>query len=296
MNNKVINIFSFNRPVYLGKVIEGLKRNNLEGWDVVLWQDGYKNSFRELPDDTSSLVKSCVELFALAFPGSVIAGGFADDQKNWGTGITYQNAKEHTFAAYDLALFIEDDLVPGIEYLDLLLHIHEQVKDNPLIAQISAYGPDRLLTDKEQEVGAFSFEPCKPNWGYLLSKEQWLRRKDLLKPYWSLIEGKDYKTRDHAAIEAWMASEGYPIKSTSQDTADALAINKAGEVKLSTCTRNATYIGATGLNFTEAQYEAGYYGKDRVWKYSDLNLIQFRIPTEAQLRAMNQKIKEDCLI
>ena len=295
MNDKVINIFSFNRPKYLVQVLAGLKKNNLEGWDVILWQDGARNKFSNRAKALDEDIEACVFAFGMAFPKSVIAGGHAHGE-NWGTGLTYRNAKEHTFNQYELALFIEDDLVPSPQYLDILLKIHSQVKDNPRVAQVSAYGPDRLLTDKEQEIGAFSFEPCKPNWGYLLSKEQWLRRKDHLTGYWDLIKDCDYKERDHAAIENWMADQGYPIKSTSQDTADALAINKAGEVKLSTMTRNATYIGASGLNFTPEQFESGYYGKDRLWAYGDLENVQFRVPTDQQLEEMNRNIKANCLI
>lgn len=295
MNDKVINVFSFNRPKYLVQVLAGLKQNNLEGWDIVLWQDGVKNKFSNKVKAAPDHIEACVEIFGLSFPTGVIAGGHAH-KENWGIDITYMNAKEHTFNQYELALFIEDDLVPSSQYLDILLKIHSQVKDNPKIAQISAYGPDRLVTDKEQEIGVYSFEPAKPQWGYLLSKEQWLRRKDLLTGYWDLTKHCDYDMRNQSAIHEWMTNQGYPIKCASQDTADALAINKSGEVKLTTLTRNATYIGASGLNFTPEQFQAGYYGKDRLWSYGDLEHAQFRIPTDQQLEEMNRNIKANCLI
>lgn len=128
MNSKVINIFSFNRPHYLGQVIQGIKKNNLEGWDVVLWQDGANNPFSKKSHAGQEKIEACVECFALAFPNGIIAGGYAQGNVNWGTGLTYMRAKEHTFSQYELALFIEDDLVPNHQYLDLLLKIMNRPK------------------------------------------------------------------------------------------------------------------------------------------------------------------------
>jgi hypothetical protein len=125
-----------------------------------------------------------------------------------------------------------------------------------------------------------------------LGKQQYLLRKDILEAeYYPLLTSYTYKDRDHRSIlDNYVKKSGFSINSTSQDTADTIAMIRSGQVKLSTVTRNAHYIGAVGEHFSQAEFDNGYYGKDKVFQYD--SIPDFIIPTSERLTEINLALRK----
>jgi GT2 family glycosyltransferase len=271
-----INILSYNRPHYLKQVLESLAKNDLTDCYVRLWQDG--------PD--TFLQEECLRIYnAISFSGEHICF-----LKNQGIGNMYRLMKKDTFEenSFEAGIFLEDDLVLGKDYIKILKTLHSQTKDNPHIGMLTAYGPDRFISDLEQKLKFNQLDFGIPSWGFLINRNRYLERKHILeKQYWPLIENTVYKHRNNSLIlEKFVKPNGFKINSTSQDTADTIAMLLSKQVKLSTVTRNAKYIGAKGEHFDQVQYEQGYYGKDNIYKYENINNVRFQIPTTEQLLDM----------
>ncbi len=152
---------------------------------------------------------------------------------------------------------------------------------------------DSLMKIAEQERNKLNLVASKPTWGYLLSKKSWMKYEQLFQYYLDMFI-KDYRARPHTRIYNWLAGLGYPVKYSSQDAVNSVLMNKAGLLKLTTWTRNATYIGAEGQHFTTEEYLAGYYGKDKVMTYSteELNNLTFNLPENQELLTMIKEVKE----
>jgi hypothetical protein len=197
--------------------------------------------------------------------------------------LQYDRAERFIFekANYEAAIFIEDDFVPGPDYIKILKHLYRATRYRPKVGMVSAYGQDRFTSYEEQSRHEFTLVPSIPNWGFLISKERWLERQPHYQSYLDLVRNIDYSQRSDETLIPWIRERGFDVNSTSQDTAHCIAHNLAGHIRLMTITRNAVYIGAEGEHFSSAEYEAGYYGKDPVWKYE--RGLYFEVPRDKQI-------------
>lgn len=282
----VINVLSYNRPLYLAKVLHSLKLNDLTDCEVVLWQDGYIKPGADTYDRT--IYDMCINTFKSIFPDSLVCSS----NMNKGVGQMYREMKAWTFERFQVGIFLEDDLVLGKDYIAILKKLYTQTADNMHVGLITAYGPDRFVNDVEQETRSRELELGIPSWGYLLGKKQYLLRKDILEnEYYPLLTNHTYKDRDHSSIlENYVRKNGFRINSTSQDTADTIAMIRSGQVKISTVTRNAHYIGAVGEHFSQAEFDSGYYGKDKLFQYD--SIPEFNIPSTERLLEINQALRK----
>jgi hypothetical protein len=282
-----VNILSYNRPAYLQEVLYSLKLNDLTNCDIILWQDGYIRPESKSSIDATAYDK-CINTFKNIFPESLIIS----NTLNKGVGQMYRDMKDWTFKRFQAGIFLEDDLVLGKNYISILKKLYSQTADNLQVGLITAYGPDRLVSDVEQATRSKELELGIPSWGYLLGKEQYLLRKDILEnEYYPLINNQTYKHRDHNLIlNKYVYPNGFKINSTSQDTADTIAMIRSGQIKLSTVTRNARYIGAVGEHFSQAEFDNGYYGKDKIFQYD--SIPDFIIPSSNRLAEINSTLRK----
>jgi hypothetical protein len=281
-----INVLSYNRPLYLAKVLHSLKLNDLKDCEVILWQDGYVKPGADTYDRI--IYDMCINTFKSIFPESLVCSS----NMNKGVGQMYREMKAWTFERYQAGIFLEDDLVLGKDYIAILKKLYTQTADNLQVGLITAYGPDRLVGDVEQHTRSRELELGIPSWGYLLGKQQYLLRKDILEAeYYPLLTSHTYKDRDHHSIlKNYVRKSGFKINSTSQDTADTIAMIRSGQVKLSTVTRNGNYIGAVGEHFSQAEFDSGYYGKDKIFQYD--SIPDFVIPSSDRLTEMNLALRK----
>jgi len=280
-----INVMSFNRPHYLERVLLAIKACE-SGYDIRLIQDGAVNAHSGNRHAKKEDIQECVDIFHRIFPnGEVHHAGH-----NRGVALQYRHAERACFDydEYEAAIFIEDDLEIGPQYIQILAYLYEVTKDIEQVGTVSAYGPDRFVSIEEQEADSRKLVHSKPNWGFLVSKKRWEATYSILEQYMDLVRDCDYRERPEAEILEWVHENGFSVNSTSQDTAHAIACAHVGQARLTTCTRNAHYIGAEGLHFTKEQFEAGYYGKDTIWNY-DIP-YSFEIPSVHDLEQMVNRI------
>jgi len=284
--NVCICLISFNRPNYLKQTLEALAKNTVQ-LDTYLVQDGAVNKFSGRQCCLEDDIYKCVDHFYNFFPHGV---SLASNQ-NVGMALQYDRAEEWCFKFnnYEAVIFIEDDFVPGPQYIEILLEIYKKTKNIKEIGTITAYGPDRFMMKEEQVVNEFSLEIATPSWGYLLSRNRWKERQPFYQSYLDLVKNVDYRERPQEDIIRWLKGNRFNMECSSQDAAHSVAMVLAGQVKLGTSTRNAYYIGRDGIHMDPIEFDNGYYGKDHMWKYNSLDFI---VPSQEWLGEQLRTIRK----
>lgn len=260
-----IALLSFNRPRYLGRVLASLVPQLQPEDEVFLFQDGSFNpaSNRKKADDRQ--IEQCVRIFEQS-TGSIIAKRcnvkVFRSSVNLGIAGNYRAAEQYVFETLNRkrALFLEDDLVLGPDFLhvtDKLLDLSER---EPMIGYVSAYG-DLWASRRLQHERNGQLILMHENWGAALTKRSWLAQQKVREQYWSLIENVDYSFRDNERIVSFYKDLGFECNITSQDSSRWIACLMAGMVRLTTSTCNARYIGKIGEH-SKANYFRTYRFKD----------------------------------
>jgi uncharacterized protein (TIGR02444 family) len=99
------------------------------------------------------------------------------------------------------------------------------------------------------------------NWGFGLTRRQWLRNKPFVDDYLKLIRRVDYHARDGLAISRLFASWGLGCPGDSQDCAKSLACCATGAAKINIRACLGKYIGATGIHMEQRWYDEIGYAK-----------------------------------
>ena len=194
-----IALLSFDRPEYLHQVLQSLASQLQSDDQVFLFQDGGwspKRASWKAKQETADL---CSRLFRAYFPHSSVFSS----SDNLGIAGNYRRAEDYLFSALhsDAAVFLEDDLVLGSTYLDVIGQLLSFAEADDRIGYVSAYG-DLWATIDEQRTARGVLKPMHENWGAAMTRTSWLKQKPIRDAYSKLIENVDYGNRDSAAIVA----------------------------------------------------------------------------------------------
>jgi FkbM family methyltransferase len=179
----------------------------------------------------------------------------------------------------ECGLFFEDDLLLSPHYLDALLQLANFALCEPLVSYVAAYG-EHTASLARQRFNSKRLIPMLHNWGFALTKRQWLQQKSIIDGYLSIIRDVDYKRRDHRRIEEYFASLGFAWGGSSQDTAKRIAGFVLGTTRLMCFPCFGQYIGREGLHFTPDIYDKLGYNKTMLY---DQSVTEFNLPTRVQL-------------
>jgi hypothetical protein len=252
-----IIIVAFNRPDYLRRVCASLRAQR--GRRVVeerVWlvQDGPVSPRSGVRYAEDAEIAESIAAFREAFP----AGQVLDPQgKNFGIAENIrrgENIAFHVLGA-EWALFLEDDLELGPDYLEVMERIARLAAPFPQLGYFAAYG-DHRETAPPRRIG---WRPLEHNWGFALKRDAWLRIRALLAPYEAILARTDYRFRLDAEIHAWQASLSYATDRSSQDAMKTVACAELGIVRLMTNAVFARYIGEQGASFNPRKFaDLGY--------------------------------------
>lgn len=249
---KPIVIMSFDRPEYLARLCESLKRQegfSLDEGNIHLFQDGAVSPRTGLGYTNPDKIQACIETFEAAFPrGKVHASPV-----NLGIALNFQRAETLAFKELeaDCAYFFEDDLELGPLYLAALERIYEQVKARSDVAYFAAYGTHM----QSSNAAAPKIVPLEHHWGFGLLRSAWLKMQPWLQPFYTIYGKCDYKWRPHVAIVEEYLKKDVAHHQTSQDVAKTLACSSLGLARINTDVSYARYIGAQGQSFDESKFK-----------------------------------------
>ena len=287
-----IAIMSFNRPDLLAEVLKSLKSQTI-GFDqkqIHLFQDGAQSRFTQEPAD-DSLQNECVKCFRDIFPN----GQVHQSPVNLGVALNFDRAERLFFEELEAecGLFFEDDLFLSPHYLDALLQLANFALAEPLVAYVAAYGDHKVPLESQRSARA-KIMPMAHNWGFALTRRQWLRQREIVDGYLSIVRDKEYALRDVKRIAAYYASFGFAHPASSQDGAKAVAGYVLGTTRLMSSSCFGHYIGKEGTHFTTDFYNMHGFDKTELF---DGPPPQFEFPSRSQLatqisdeRAFSQRL------
>jgi hypothetical protein len=257
--NIPICVMSFNRPDYLGRVLQSLQRQrgcNIENRNVVLFQDGAVNPFSNERHASDEDINKCIDTFKSYFPN----GNIRTSLVNLGVALNFERAERYVFEELnsDCAIFLEDDLVLSDDYIAVLENLIESFFQDQRVGYVTAYGHHNRSLE-EQRANRNKLISLYHNWGFALYRRQWLKIRSHLLEYLNLIKDIDYTKRDRESISKLFASWGFGCPATSQDAAKTIACCIDGAIKINTYACNATYIGEHGLHMNPELFQKRGY-------------------------------------
>ncbi len=262
-----IAILSFDRPDLLTKVLKSLliQSKPIDLKNVYLFQDS-----------GSIKVQECVNSFRNIIP----QGNLIVSEKNLGVALNFDRAERWMFdkLGAELAYFLEDDLVLGENYLEMLNQLSDVALSDQRIAYFAAYGNHRANLE-EQKTRSTEVVPMQHKWGFGLTRRQWLLQQEILEPYLEIIRKRPYKERNHAEIRRYFERLGYHSEGTSQDAAKDVASCVLGTTKIMTFACFARYEGREGVHMRTDDYLKSGYDKTEVFP----NATRLVIPSDGKI-------------
>lgn len=194
-------------------------------------------------------------------------------------------------AKKEYALFLEDDLVLGENYLNVTHDLINLALANNKIGYVSAYGNLFAALD-EQEAASGQLIQMHENWGAAFTRSSWEAQKAIREQYWDLVRDRDYRSRDNDAVRRLYAQYGYKCDVSSQDASRWVATLHSGMVRLTTATCHAKYIGAVGEHSNEEWHVRH--------KFDDSQLFperpKIQMPSEHQIELWLKKDREKFIL
>lgn len=256
-----IFVLSFDRLGYLERVLASLMRQRgvgLQDCEIFLIQDGAIDEATGRAYCDPAIVARNERAFRAAFPkGHVLTSPF-----NLGTAANFARAEEIAFGVLEAeaAVFLEDDLVLGPDYLRVMSQLIGFALDDPRIGYVAAYG-NHEVSAKWQADHLSRLQHLGHHWAFAMTRHQWLLQKPYVDEYLAIQCGANYRDRDNDAIVELFTGWGFGTPGTSQDIAKSHAARLTGCARINTAACFGTYIGAVGQHFDEQLFnEMGFGG------------------------------------
>jgi len=236
-----VGVIGFDRPHYLRRTLAGLAQQQGAEFECVLFLDGAVNEFSGRVAGSEDLLKHSWAMFQkMKLPGNGI--GYRRGH-NLGIGLHQYQATKWMVGRYDRIVMIEDDVVLSPHWLRLVGVLFDQFSDHGDIFGFSP-GFKKLGGD----LGALRYIN-EHWWCEAFTARTWWKMHPYYATYIDLIEGVDYRDRDHAAIRKLWHRWNWTHPATSQDAAKDGAIRQAGMRRLVCEVNRAIGIGRYGQHF-----------------------------------------------
>jgi hypothetical protein len=279
-------VMSFNRPAYLRETLASIAaqasvRDGLR--EVHLFQDGAVNFHSGQRYATDEEIEASVATFREVFPQGVVHLA----ERNIGIALNFDRAERYVFLRrrFDSAAFFEDDMVLGPHYLATLQRLLDFAASPAalgMVGYVAAYGHHKaVLADQLKSRRALL--AMGHAWGYGVTREHWLKIREVIDPYIKIVSDCDYRNRPKSKIGGVHKSLGLATRALSQDAMKMLATYWLGRVRLMPYICQARYVGAEGVNFTPESWAKKGYGIEQLFPEEQ---TEFDWPDAARMAAM----------
>lgn len=276
----IINIISFNRPIYFEEVLNSIvnQTTDYSQKSIHIWIDGYRGSLDEAkgkPNRTEEVTR----LAQKYIPNAVIHR-FTD---NIGIARIYQEAEKFSLSSQaQYALFFEDDLVLSPSYIEALELLMNWASEQDEIAIVTAHGyVHEYLAESEQ----FLELPCglyyvHSMWAYAVKIQHLKERQPFIDTYIKLMDSTKYYNRNHNLIRKYFYNQGLSfIPGTSQDYAKHAALWAFGKCAVTISIQLSKYIGREGEHSDEANFVRLGYNNSEIASF-DRKLYKELLPAQ----------------
>lgn len=258
-------IIGFNRPWYLEQTLKALLRQ--EGADrpepIALFCDGAVNPKSGERYASDSEVALTIATFRRLAP----KGEVFSSPVNLGIAANIDRAERWVFGELEAeaGIFFEDDLVTTPHYLAALGEMIDMALGDERIGYVACYGGEHLMPLEEQKTNPAGYLKLGHNWGFGLTRRQYLKSKPYVDDYLDLINEADYLRPNLKAIFALLEGWGMGPLLPAQDVIRSAICCKTGSVKLNTRACMGKYIGKDGTHHTPRQYERKGFGRTELY-------------------------------
>ena len=264
---------SFNRPDLMEELLRGLTKNidDLDGIDLYHYVDGG-------PKAKQSEIEAIIRESDVPYASIVLR------EENYGVGRNLIGARRDLFDVhgYERVILIEDDLIPGTNFIKTTLSLADWARDYADIGMIQVWNlPQQPVSEDDLDVVVPTHEHF---YTYCIDVEVWNEIKDTLYEYEErYLATVSYAKKDWRAIRKRFMKPRYtkartirqgktlldashphppPFGSrlkrtvpTGQDAITALALWEKGFVRLATLAPRAVMKGVDGVHSTAKVFE-----------------------------------------
>ena len=287
---------SFNRPDLMEELLNGLAENieDLNGIDIYHYIDG---GHRSKQDEIRNIIdKSGVPYTSIV-----------QREENYGVGRNLIGARRDLFDVhgYERVILIEDDLIPGPNFVQTTLSVADWARDYDDIGMVQVWNlPDRPVSERDLDVVVPTHEHF---YTYCIDVEVWDEIKDTLYEYERLyLDGVSYGDKDWRAIRKRFMKPRYskvrkprqgrtfldteyphppPFGSrlkrtvpTGQDAITALALWEKGLIRLATLAPRAVMKGVDGVHSTAKIFDQLGLNAQAEYEWHQAVPTRFRLP------------------
>lgn len=287
---------SFNRPDLMEELLGGLTKNldDLEGIDIYHYIDGG-------PKAKQNEIEAVINKSNIPYTSIVLR------EENYGVGRNLIGARRDLFDVhgYERVILIEDDLIPGPNFIKTTLSLANWARDYVDVGMIQVWNlPQQPVTETDLDVVVPTHEHF---YTYCIDVEVWQEIKHTLYEYERLyLEGVDYTKKDWRGIRkrfmkprysknrplrqgtALLSSEhphpppfGPRLKRavpTGQDAITALALWEKGFIRLATLAPRAVMKGVDGVHSTAKVFEKLGLNAQADYEWNQPVPTSFRLP------------------
>lgn len=258
-------VIGFSRAWYLEQTLGALLRQ--EGAErpepIALFCDGALNPKSGERYASEAEVALTIATFRRLCP----KGEVFSSPVNIGIAANIDRAERWVFGELAAAagIFFEDDLVVTTHYLAALYEMLDIALADERIGYVACYGHDHRKSLETQRADPAGYMPLGHNWGFGLTRRQYLKSKPYVDDYLSLIEERDYLKPSLKAVYKLLDSWGMGPLLPAQDVIRGAICCKTSSVRLNTRACLGKYIGRDGTHHSPSVYHNKGFAKTVVY-------------------------------
>ena len=287
---------SFNRPDLMQELLDGLANNidDLEGIDVHHYVDGG-------PRAKQNEIEAIIKESGVPYSSIVLR------EENYGVGRNLIGARRDLFDVhgYERVILIEDDLIPGPNFIKTTLSLADWAREYADIGMIQVWNlPQQAVSEDDLDVVVPTHEHF---YTYSIDVEVWNEIKDTLYEYeQQYLDGVAYTKKDWRAIRKRFMKPRYTnvrtirqgktlleaehlhpppfgprlkrTVPTGQDAITALALWEKGFVRLATLAPRAVMKGVDGVHSTAKVFDQLGLNAQADYEWNQPVPTSFRLP------------------
>jgi len=287
---------SFNRPDLMRELLRGLASNidDLEGIDIYHYVDGGAKS-------KQSEIETIIKESGVPYTSIVLR------EENYGVGRNLIGARRDLFDGhgYKRVILIEDDLIPGPNFIKTTLSLADWARDFADIGMVQVWNlPQQSVSEEDLDVVVPTHEHF---YTYCIDVEVWDEIKQTLYEYErQYLEDVSYAKKDWRAIRKRFMKPRYAkvrtirqgktllgaehphpppfgprlkrTVPTGQDAITALALWEKGFVRLATLAPRAVMKGVDGVHSTAKVFDQLGLNAQADYEWNQPVPTSFRLP------------------
>lgn len=247
-----VGIISFNRPMYLRRLLKSLEAQTEKIAEFHLFNDGAINSISGNVYARKNDIEFCLRFFEKSrLPQKTTHAR----EGNVGIAIHQKEAIDFMSEQYDRIMIVEDDVILSPHWFRLARILFDEMAQHENVFSFNP-GFRRMCDESELKNSLDTVQVTDQHmWCECFTANNWKRIQAHLKPYYDLVWDCDYRQMPREKIVELHKRRGSQQKGESQDVARVVAIALEGMYRVQCTANRGVSIGRQGLHFNDNFYQ-----------------------------------------